>query len=148
LESGWINEHVIATEPNGIEILIRDLESGQPISGLENQLAVELSFEGKKINLSMTEDHKNPGRYTYWIVPMFEGDYNLKISGDISGVPISTQFELPRVEKLSYERFPTTPGPSKFMPESERQDFTPIIYLSIGLAIVAIGIGSVALRKR
>ena len=163
VEVNWINEPVIATEQNGIELLIIDMGTGEPISGLQDELRGELIFEGEKITLLMEEDHKIPGRYVSWIIPMLEGEYTVNILGE-PGVPVSRQFKLPPVEEISYVQFPTisesestsfTETSQSIKEEIEqikekisKEDNNYIIYVSMILAIIGIAIGSFAFTRK
>ncbi|MEX0861994.1 hypothetical protein, partial [Nitrosopumilus sp.] len=62
------------------------------VSGLENDLKIIVSTSNQKMTLSLSADNLN-GRYYALFVPTTSGQYDVKLSGLISGVSVNHTFQ-------------------------------------------------------
>ena len=117
LEIGWMNEPVVSSETNGIELRVSPLKPGldlknqvfeNGVEGLEKSLKMQLVFEGQKIILPFKPDHNLPGKYYAFVNPTKAGYYQANILGTIGDTDVSISMHPPKVDERSYIEFPET----------------------------------------
>lgn len=122
LEIGWMNEPVVSGETNGIELYISPLEPcpGTDIAmdcaasqefaggivGLEDEIKVQLVYQGETIWLPLAADHNIAGKYYAFVDPTASGYYQANIVGEIDGTRLSLSMHPPRVDERLYIEFP------------------------------------------
>jgi hypothetical protein len=176
LEIGWMNEPVVSSETNGIELFVSPLEPGldlkeqvfkDGISGLSKTLKMQLILEDHKITLPLKEDHNIPGKYYAFVNPTVAGFYQANVLGNIGNTTISLSMHPPKVDERAYIEFPESSdltlnqlidghtavvGEVNDLKESvsmleQTNSQNSIGYVGIGLGIVALVIASIALIK-
>lgn len=115
LEIGWMNEPVVSSETNGIELYVSPFDSNIPIedqefvngiSGLEKTLKMQLVLNENKITLPLKADHNIPGKYYAFVDPTVSGFYQANILGEIKGTIVSLSMHPPKVNEREYIEFP------------------------------------------
>ncbi len=115
LEIGWMNEPVVSSETNGIELYVSPFDSNIPIedqefvngiSGLEKTLKMQLVLNENKITLPLKADHNIPGKYYAFVDPTVSGFYQANILGEIKGTIVSLSMHPPNVNEREYIEFP------------------------------------------
>jgi len=117
LEIGWMNEPVVSSETNGIELFVSPLKPNldlknqvfeNGIKGLEKSMKIQLVFEDHKIILPLEADHNIPGKYYAFVNPTKAGYYQANILGTIGDTNVSLSMHPPKVDERSYIEFPET----------------------------------------
>jgi len=176
LEIGWMNEPVVSSETNGIELFVSPLEPGlsleeqkfqNGVSGLEKFLKMQLILKDDKITLPLDADHNIPGKYYAFVNPTVAGFYQANILGNIGDTTVSLSMHPPRVDERSYIEFPESSdltlnqlidghtavvGEVNDLKESvngleQSNSSNNIGYVGISLGVIGIVIASFALSK-
>lgn len=122
LEIGWMNEPVVSSETNGIELYISPLEPcpdidvamdcaasqefADGIVGLEDEIKVQLVYRGEAIWLPLAADHNIAGKYYAFVDPTASGYYQANLVGEIHGTRLSLSMHPPKVDERLYIEFP------------------------------------------
>jgi hypothetical protein len=85
---GFHNEPAYQGEPNGLDLFVTNLTTGEPVNGLEETLRVELIYGASKQELEMRTQFGQDGAYTADVIPTEAGDYTWHIWGDVEGTPV------------------------------------------------------------
>ncbi len=173
IQIGWMQEPAISEEPNGIELYVspldpalapEDQEFENGISGLADDLKVQLILKGKTITLPLSADHNTPGKYFALVEPTLPGFYQVNILGTIGETQASKSLHAPRVENKEYLQFPPIPEDPIIAEQTDLRDDissikdsiaeleasgqnSPIEYAGIGTGITAAAIAAVALVR-
>ena len=122
IEIGWMNEPVVSGETNGIELYISPLapcpgvdvpmecaasqEFADGITGLEDDLQVQLVYSGENIWLPLSADHNIDGKYYAFVNPTASGYYQANLIGDLPTTRVSLSMHPPKVAEREYIEFP------------------------------------------
>jgi hypothetical protein len=85
---GFHNEPAYQGEPNGLDLFVTNMETGESVNGLEETLRVEIIFGSSKKELEIEPQWNQDGAYTAYVLPTEAGDYTWHISGTIEGTPV------------------------------------------------------------
>ncbi|RPI24849.1 MAG: hypothetical protein EHM70_20780 [Chloroflexota bacterium] len=85
---GFHNEPAYQGEPNGLDLFVTNIETGEPVNGLEETLQVEIIYGSSKKELSLEPQFEQDGAYTAHVIPSETGDYTWHIFGIIEGMPV------------------------------------------------------------
>jgi hypothetical protein len=85
---GFHNEPAYQGEPNGLDLFVTNLETEEPVNGLEETLSVEIIYGSSNRELELRTQFGQEGAYTADILPTEVGDYTWHIWGDIEGTPV------------------------------------------------------------
>ena len=107
---GWRVEPAYAGVYNGPEIGVEN-EDGEPVEGLEETLALEVSFGGVSKVLPLRGVFGEPGSYTADLLPTLPGDYSFHLTGMIGEETVDEVFtsadgDFSSVEPLEDIAFP------------------------------------------
>ena len=89
---GWDKEPPLINQPNAAGIFIT--QNGQPVTGVEKTLKVDIAFGGntpKEFDLEASDER--PGYYLANLIPTRAGDYIWTFVGTINGDQINEKFE-------------------------------------------------------
>lgn len=98
---GFSNEPAYEGEPNGLDLFVTHHETGEPVTGLEETLRVEIIRGSATQELPLRAAFGEEGAYTTNVLPTEAGDYTWHIWGDIEGTPVDVSM---------------TSGPDSFSP--------------------------------
>jgi hypothetical protein len=144
---GFRVEPAYSGEPNGLELVVTNEETGEPVTGLEDSLKVEIVRGSHKQALPLRAMFGEEGAYTADVVPAEAGDYTWHIFGDIEGTPVDVSM---------------TSSPDTFSPVHDKSEIAfppqddsaqaPDLGLILGIAGLVAGLAGltvaiVALRK-
>jgi hypothetical protein len=85
---GFKNEPAIQGEMNGLDLIVTNSKTGQPVTGLEETLEAEIIFGASKKTLEIEPVFGEDGAYTAAVMPTREGDYTYHIFGKIEDTPV------------------------------------------------------------
>lgn len=80
---GFHNEPAYQGEPNGLDMFVTNMSTGEPVNGLEGTLKVEIIYGASKRELTMETQFGQDGAHTAYALPTEAGDYTWHIWGDI-----------------------------------------------------------------
>ena len=111
LELGWRVEPAYTDLFNGPEIFIEKKASGEPVTGADDTLKLEVSFGADTKELKLREVYNDPGHYTADLIPTRPGDYTFHLTGKIGDLDVDETFtsadgKFGTVEPISDIRFP------------------------------------------
>lgn len=139
--TGWEIEPPIVGERNAIVFEIT--ENGQPVTGLEASLKMQVSYAGRTFlgNLEPTGD---PGHYRTPILPTVRGQYEVQLTGNVAGVAINGMVEPEEVLPASLLQFPEAPADNLNLAD-RLGGLADEIRMVQGLAIAGIILGLISL---
>lgn len=105
---GFVSEPIYTDVRNGLDLLIRRADNGEPVEHLESTMFVEIvAPDGETTRMMpLRAQYNQPGRYTSDIVLTEPGQYHVRIWGYIQHVEFDETFHLHDVTALSELRFP------------------------------------------
>ena len=146
IEIGWVNEPVIAGQMNGFEISVSNTSSGeaQPVEDI-SELVVTVSYGGQNKELTLEPLGEDaPGQYEAALLPTVAGQYTIIFNGQLGDTPIDAHVEPEEVSLADTIQFPSLESSD----QSANAGVTNwLIYLSLLIGLIALGLGVSALRK-
>jgi hypothetical protein len=88
LEIGFKIEPALQGELNGLDLIVTNTKTNQPVTGLEQTLKAEIIFGASKKTLELEPVEGEEGAYTAAILPTAVGDYTWHIFGAIEDTPV------------------------------------------------------------
>ena len=146
IEIGWLSEPPVAGQMNGFEISVSNTSSGtaEPVDDI-SLLVVTVSYGGQSKELTlepMGEDA--PGQYEVSMLPTVAGQYTVAFSGQLGDTPVDVHAEPEEVSPADTFQFPSDESSD----QSANVGTTNwLIYLSLLIGLIALGLGVSALRK-
>ncbi len=146
---GFHNEPAFQGEPNGLDLFVTNIETGEAVNGLEETLRVEIIFGSSTEELEMRTQFGLEGAYTADILPSDAGDYTWRIWGDIEGTPVdvsmtSSPDTFSAVEPKSAVSFPN-PEPSTADLSAQADAAAQSAQTALIVAGIALALGLVGL---
>lgn len=144
IEIGWVNEPAIAGQQNAIEVNVTNASSVEPVDTVSS-LTVTISYGGQSKELTLQplgEDAR--GQFAASILPTVAGEYTLKLGGTLDQTVVDVEVHPEEVLPADTLQFPSV--------ESAEQNTNAgvtnwLIYLSLLIGLIALGLGVTALRK-
>lgn len=147
---GWTNEPPIAGQLNGVEIFVNDTSGGseQPVEEhIVHSLVVELSYGGEIKTLTLEPVFDTPGAFDATVIPSIPGLYSLKFSGTLGDTSVDSEVELEEVQTPDAVQFPSAASIASKDPDMAAGTADWLVWLSVLLGLVGIGLGAIALRR-
>jgi hypothetical protein len=142
LTIGFRTEPALQGEPNGLDLLVTDTRTEEPVNGLEASLQAELIFGASRRTFELRPQFGRDGAYTAYVLPTEPGDYTWRIFGEIEGTPVdvsltSSPDTFSAVEPKSAISFPDN--------EPATADLSAALAASARTAQIALVLGVLAL---
>ena len=144
LEFGWLNEPPVVGQNNAIVVHV-STSDGQPVEDV-SLLTITISYGGqhKTLTLQPVDEH-SPGQFMAPIVPTVPGQYTVHFGGRINETTFVDIFVEPEeVQPADTLAFPNAASEDQGM---NLGFMNWLIYLSLLISLIALGIGVTALRK-
>jgi hypothetical protein len=94
LTVGFLTEPALQGQPNGVDLRVVNVETDQPVTGLENTLKVMVSYGGGPTReFSLRPRFNTPGAYNAEFIPTRPGTYVFTFVGTIEGQEVNERFE-------------------------------------------------------
>lgn len=90
---GFINEPVFQEEPNGIDLRITNLQTNEPVEGVEKTLKADMTAGGQTKTVDLKTRFGQKGAYTADVIPTKGGQWIFRFYGTIEGTQIEEKFE-------------------------------------------------------
>lgn len=90
---GMLNEPVFTEVRSGLDLIVRDAASQEPIEGLEHSLRVSITAPTGEVRvLEIRARHGAPGRYADDYVLTVPGSYDIRVQGYIGDLEIDETY--------------------------------------------------------
>jgi hypothetical protein len=89
---GFLNEPALVEQPNGIDLTVTDVNSGQPILGVEKSLKAQIIFGGESEDVTLSPRFNLPGKYTAYVIPTKTGTWKFHFTGKVNSDSIDELF--------------------------------------------------------
>jgi hypothetical protein len=149
---GFHNEPAYQGEPNGLDLFVTNVQTNEPVNGLEETLQVEIIYGASTKQLRLRPQFGQDGAYTADVLPTAAGDYTWHIWGEIEGTPVdvsmtSSPDTFGSVEAKSEFAFP---APEPALQEVQAQSRLALVIGILGAVLGALGaaMGFLAIRAR
>ena len=147
---GWVNEPPIAGQINGVEIFVNNTSDGgeQPVEEhIIHSLVVELTYGAEIKTLTLEPVFDAAGAFDAPLLPTIPGVYSLKFSGTLGDTPVDTEVDLEEVQAADAVQFPRGASPESPAQPTVAGPADWLIWLTLLLALLGVGLGATALRK-
>ena len=146
IQIGWVNEPSVVGQQNAIAVNVSDTSSGeaQPVEDVSS-LTVAISYGGQSKELTLQPlGEDTPGQFVAPILPTVAGQYTVTLGGKLGDIAVDAQVEPEEVQPADTLQFPSA--------ETTQQSsgfgmINWLIYLSLLIGLIALGLGMSALRK-
>jgi len=143
IEVGWLTEPPIAGQQNAIVVNVSDTRSGeaQPVEDISS-LTVTVSYGGQNKTLTLQPlGEDTPGRFVAPILPTTRGEYEILLGGSLGDTAVDAETHVEEVEPADTLAFPSVDAAA----QSGKADW--LVWLSILIGLIGVGLGVTALRK-
>jgi len=145
-EIGWVDEPPIVGQQNAILVNVINTSGGeaQPVEDVSS-LTVTVSYGGQSKPLTLQpQDEDTPGQFMAPILTTLPGQYTVILGGKLGDTDIRAEVEPEEVTSADTLQFPST------VPAEQNSNLGMmnwLIYLSLLIGLIALGLGVTALRK-
>ena len=142
---GWVNEPPVAGQLNGIELHVSNTSSGeeQPVEDISS-LTVTVSYGGQSKELTLEPAGEGaPGEFHAVLLPTIPGQYTVVFGGQLGDTAVDAHAEPEEVAASDTIQFPSSESVAQ---SSGAADW--MIWLSMLIGLVGVGLGVTALRKK
>jgi hypothetical protein len=148
---GFLNEPAISDQPNGIDLTVTDVNTGDPVIGLEKSLKAQIIYGGETEDVTLSPRFNLPGKYTAYVIPTKTGTWKFHFTGKLNSDSIDETFisgpgRFNDVEAAQTFQFPAkTPGMVELNAQVNSAQSTATSAQSTAKAGFAVGIAGVIL---
>lgn len=144
IEVGWLTEPPIAGQQNAVVLNFSDTSSGdaQPVEDVSS-LTVTVSYGGQSKTLTLQPlGEDTPGQFVAPILPTIPGEYEVIFGGSLGDTAVDAETHVEEVQPADTLAFPSVDSAE---PSSAKSDW--LVWLSLLIGLIGVGIGVTALRK-
>lgn len=144
IEVGWLTEPPIVGEKNAIVVNVTDTSGGgeQPVEDVSS-LTVIISYGGQNKILTLQPlGEDTPGQFVAPILPTIAGEYEVILGGSVGDTAVDAKTHVEEVQPPETLAFPSANSA-----QSTGVGADWLVWLSIFIGLIAIGLGVTALRK-
>lgn len=87
---GFLEEPVFSGQKSGLDLRVERGE--EPVSGLEESLQAEVTFDGQSRDLEILPAFGEPGAYRSVFFPTAAGPYTFRVFGEVEGTAVDESF--------------------------------------------------------
>jgi hypothetical protein len=145
LEIGWLNEPPVAGQNNAIVVHVSTTSDDQPVEDVSS-LTLTISYGGQNKTLTLEPvDEHSPGEFMAPVVPTVPGQYTVQFGGRIGETTFAdVQVEPEEVQPADTLAFPNVASEDQ---SASLGVMNWLIYLSLLIGLIALGVAVTALRK-
>jgi hypothetical protein len=144
LEVGWLSEPPVVGQHNAIVVHVSTTSDEVPVEDVSS-LTVTVSYGGQNKTLTLEPvDEHSPGQFMGPVIPTVPGQYTVHFGGSLGDTAVDAEVEPEEVQPADTLQFPIAAS------EGRSTDFGVmnwLIYLSLLIGLIALGLGLTALRK-
>jgi hypothetical protein len=146
---GFSGEPAYQGEPNGLDLFVTNLKTGEMVNGLEDTLKAQIIFGSSERELAIEPQFGQDGAYTASLIPTEAGDYTWRIFGTIEGTPVdvsmtSSPDTFGSVEPKSSVAFPAV-EPSSMELSAQSSQAARMSQIALVAALVGAALGAAGL---
>jgi len=145
IEIGWANEPPVVGQQNAIAVNVSDASSGeaQPVEDV-SLLTVTVSYGGQDKALTLQPlGEDTPGQFIAPLLPTVAGEYTIILGGKLGDADVNNV----EVQPEEVQPADTLQFPSVSSQQSVGINASWLVWLSILIGLIGVGIGVTALRK-
>ena len=143
LEIGWLSEPPVVGQQNAIVVNVSKGEA-EPVEDVSS-LIVTISYGGQDKTLTLQPLGENtPGQFIAPVLPTVAGQYTLKLGGTLGDTAVDAQVEPEEVQPADTLQFPSVESTRG---SADLGAMNWLIYLSLLIGLIALGMGVTALRR-
>ncbi|MCI0553282.1 MAG: hypothetical protein L0287_20225, partial [Anaerolineae bacterium] len=145
IEIGWVDEPAIVGQKNAIAINVSNTSSGepQPVEDVSS-LTVTVSYGGQSKELTLEPlGEDTPGQFAAPLLPTLPGEYMIKLGGSLGDTAVDAEVHPEEVQPANALQFPSIETAQQ---GSGATDW--LIWLSLLIGLIGVGLGVTALRKK
>ncbi len=146
IEIGWVDEPPIVGQQNAILVIVSNTSGGEakPVEDVSS-LEVSVSYGGQSKELTLQPlGEDTPGQFMAPILTTLPGQYTILLGGQLGDTAVDAHVEPEEVESADTLQFPSMEASGQST-GSGATDW--LIYLSMLIGLIALGLGVTALRK-
>jgi hypothetical protein len=142
IEVGWLSEPPIVGQQNGIVVNV-SMSDEQPVEDVSS-LTVTISYGGQSKSLTLQPlGEDTPGQFVAPILPTVAGEYTVTFGGTLGETAADAETHVEEVQPEDTLQFPSLTAESS----ASAGMMSWLVYLSLVLAVIALAVGIMALRK-
>jgi hypothetical protein len=146
---GFLNEPALSDQSNGIDLTVTDVNTGDPVLGVEKSLKAQIIYGGETEDVTLSPRFNLPGKYTAYVIPTKTGTWKFHFTGKVNNDSIDETFtsgpgRFNDVEAASAFQFPAkTPGMVELNAQVNSAQSTATSAQSAARAGIAAGVAGV-----
>jgi len=144
LEVGWLSEPPVVGQQNAIVVNVSTTSDEQPVEDV-SALTVAISYGGQDKTLTLQPlGEDTPGQFVAPILPTVAGEYSVIFGGMLGDTPVDADTHVEEVQPADTLQFPSVASTEQ---SADLGVMNWLIYLSLLIALIALVLGVMALRK-
>jgi hypothetical protein len=143
LEVGWLSEPPVVGQHNAIVVNLTAGEE-QPVEDISS-LTLTISYGGQDKTLTLQPlGEDTPGQFVAPILPTVAGEYSVIFGGMLGDTAVDAETHVEEVQTADTLQFPSVASAEQ---STDLGAINWLIYLSLLIALIALVLGVMALRK-
>lgn len=144
LEVGWLSEPPVVGQQNAIVVNVSTTSDEQPVEDV-SALTVAISYGGQDKTLTLQPlGEDTPGQFVAPILPTVAGEYSVIFGGMLGDTAVDADTHVEEVQPADTLQFPSVASTEQ---SADLGVMNWLIYLSLLIALIALVLGVMALRK-
>ena len=144
LEVGWLSEPPVVGQQNAIVVNVSTTGDEQPVEDV-SALTVAISYGGQDKTLMLQPlGEDTPGQFVAPILPTVAGEYSVLFGGTLGDTVVAAETHVEEVQTADILQFPSVASAEQ---SADLGMMNWLIYLSLLIALIALVLGVMALRK-
>ena len=144
LEVGWLSEPPVVGQQNAIVVNVSTTSDEKPVEDV-SALTVTISYGGQDKTLTLQPlGEDTPGQFVAPILPTVAGEYSVIFGGMLGNTAVDAETHVEEVQTADTLQFPSVASAEQ---SADLGAINWLIYLSLLIALIALVLGVMALRK-
>jgi hypothetical protein len=144
LEVGWLSEPPVVGQQNAIVVNVSTTSDEQPVEDVSS-LTLTISYGGQDKTLTLQPlGEDTPGQFVAPILPTIPGEYTVILGGILGDTAVDADTHVEEVQPADTLQFPSVASAEQ---SADLGVMNWLIYLSLLIALIALVLGVMALRK-
>jgi len=144
LEVGWLSEPPVVGQQNAIVVNVSTTSDEKPVEDV-SALTVTISYGGQDKTLTLQPlGEDTPGQFVAPILPTVAGEYSIIFGGMLDDTAVDAETHVEEVQTADTLQFPSVASTEQ---SADLGAINWLIYLSLLIALIALVLGVMALRK-
>ena len=144
LEVGWLSEPPVVGQQNAIVVNVSTTSDEKPVEDV-SALTVTISYGGQDKTLTLQPlGEDTPGQFVAPILPTVAGEYSVIFGGMLGNTAVDAETHVEEVQTADTLQFPSVASAEQ---SADLGAINWLIYLNLLIALIALVLGVMALRK-